>query len=171
MHRTLVTVCVAGLLGLTASPAEASGRWVPDDELHLPVGLNVGYAGGDGPDSALLGGEISLVHWYGGLWYGLYGDYLHAFGPDAGRLSLGGEAGLFIFGVDGGYVRDLKAEANGWRVRGLLSAVLITGYGGGGGLTVGRRTVDFWEVGVLLKVPLFSRTDGREEWGWGPYFE
>jgi hypothetical protein len=162
---------LAVLLCAPPAPASASGNWVPHDETHLPIGLNVGYAAGDPPSGALLGGEISLVRWHDGFWYGVYGDYLQAFGPGGGRLSVGGEAGVFFLGVDGGYVRDLSVDANGWRVRGLLSALLITGYGGGGGLSVGRGEASFWEVGVLLKVPLFSRSDGREDWGWGPYFE
>ena len=71
------------------------------------------------------------------------------------RFSIGPELGLGPFGVDFGYVRELGANPEqGWRVRGLLSAVFITAYAGPGRIRTDTQPFDFWEAGLLFKTPI-----------------
>lgn len=154
---------------LAPAAARASGGFLPYDELHLLVGPNIGAALGEAGDGLLLGGEVSFVRHQEGLWYGVYGDYVHDMDRDAGRAGGGLEAGLVFFGLDAGYVRDLEAEAHGFRVRGVLTVALASAYGGGGKLFPAGGDVGFWEVGLLLKMSVLTHTDG-DVWDWLPMF-
>ncbi len=145
----------AGLLaaGLVASsPARAEeGSY---RSYNLMLGPNVG-GGFHKASGLLLGGELSFVHFDDGIWFGLYTDVLYDQGMQRTRFSIGPEVGLGPFGVDFGYVSELGADPQqGWRVRGLLSAVFITAYAGPGRLHNGSQPVDFWEAGLLFKVPI-----------------
>jgi hypothetical protein len=89
--------------------------------------------------------------------------YAVMLGPNVGgsqglsrtRFSVGPEVGLGPFGVDFGFVRELGADPRqGWRVRGVLSAVFISAYAGPGLIQAGEQKVDFWEAGLLFKTPI-----------------
>ena len=157
-----------GLAFLTAalwqSEALASGSWVPKEATFTPLGLNLGATWGGKDSGGLLGGELSVVQWLDGIWFGGYGDMLHDFGRDRNRLSLGGEFGYWIGGIDAGWVRDLGTGANGFRVRAIASLFFISAYAGGGALYKDNAHESLYEMGLLLKFPIFSR-EGNEGWG------
>ena len=141
------------LAGLAWSPAaradEGSYR-----TYAVMLGPNVGGSFHKSP-GLLVGGELSFVHFNDGVWFGLYSDVLYDQGLSRTRFSIGPEVGLGPFGVDFGFVRELGADPRqGWRVRGLLSAVFITAYAGPGLIRAGDQKVDFWEAGLLFKTPI-----------------
>jgi len=165
-HPSLVSAVVALSSLVATSEARASGSWFPVETTRVPVGLNLGAAGGGGQGvGALLGGEASVVQWSDGFWYGGYVDMLHDFARRSSRLSAGGEIGYWLFGVDAGFVHDFAAGASGFRVRGLASIAVVSLYGGGGRLYGGGggASTGFVEVGVLLKWAILERADGS---GW-----
>lgn len=158
-----ILACAAAPL-LAPSEARASGSWIPSETTRVPFGLNVGAAGGGArPTGALLGAELSVVHWRDGLWFGGYVDMLRDFERRSSRLSAGGEVGYWIAGVDAGFVHDFANDASGFRVRGLASLSLVSLYGGGGRLYGGGASTGFVELGLLLKWAIFERADGS---GW-----
>lgn len=156
-------LCVLIALAWAPPEARASGSWVPSDETHVPLGLNLGFSPGAG--ASLLGGELSVAHWDDGFWYGGYTDFVHDFGRDTHRIGLGGEAGLLILGVDAGALYDTATATLGYRARGLATLGVIAAYAGGGELPGAAGAPTFWEFGLLLKAPVLShRVNGQWTW-------
>ena len=147
---------VAGALLLTTLTA-VPAAWADEGSYRsyaVMLGPNIGGSFHKTP-GLLVGGEVSFVHFKDGVWFGLYTDVLYDQGLQRTSLSLGPELGLGPFGVDFGYVRELGAEPmQGWRVRGLLSAVFITAYAGPGVIRGNAPKVEFWEAGLLFKTPI-----------------
>ncbi|MDW8249186.1 MAG: hypothetical protein RMJ98_07785 [Myxococcales bacterium] len=122
----------------------------------LLMGPNVGGAFHKSP-GALLGAELSLVHFNDGVWFGFYGDFLQDLGLRRSRWSFGPEMGLGPFGLDVGYVEELEDHnpRQGFRIRGLLSAFLVSAYLGTGMLASrDNQRYLFREGGLLFKMPL-----------------
>jgi hypothetical protein len=137
---------------LTSERASAHGL---NANVFMPVGLSTGYSLHDtGPNGALLGPELSVVHiTSGAIWYGGYADFVWDLGSDRQRLSIGPEFGLMFFGIDGGYVLEQGDKLrHGVAIRPLLTIALISvGFRGvkvfgDGGETLG-------EISVLVKLP------------------
>ncbi len=149
---------------LSTREARASGSWFPTETTRVPIGLNLGAAGGGGRGTGLLlGGELSVVHWMDGLWFGGYVDMLRDFTRRSSRFSAGGEIGYWLVGMDAGFVHDLSNGTSGYRVRGLVSVSVVSLYAGGGELFGGGTSTGFVEVGALLKWAIIERADGS---GW-----
>src|SRR5262245_3889649 len=145
----------SAVLAVVASPARASAHGLPDANIWMPVGLSTGYSLHDsGPNGALLGPELSLVHiTNSSFWYGGYADFVWDLGSDRQRLSVGPEVGFGFFGIDGGYVLEQGEKLrHGVALRPLLTIALISiGFRGvkvfgDGGETLG-------EISVLVKLP------------------
>lgn len=122
---------------------------------YIPTGLNVGGTAGlgDRDSGFLLGAEISAVYLFGMPWAGVWADALYAFGVDRPRVSVGVEAGWFIFGVELGYTAELGSDGP---VHGFRTGFVITG--GVVGAYVRWRHApaidgDDVEAGVLVKWP------------------
>ncbi len=101
---------VLAAIAISASAARAD----IDNTLFVAAGPLVGGSIHEGPNGLLLGGELS-AGWLrtnppndetAPFWLGVYADGLHDGGSDTGRVSIGPELGYFIFGVDGGVVRE-----------------------------------------------------------------
>lgn len=141
------------LAGLAWSPAARADEGTTRTYAVM-LGPNVGGSFHASP-GLLVGGELSFVHFNDGVWFGLYTDVLYDQGLSRTRFSVGPEVGLGPFGVDFGFVRELGADPRqGWRVRGVLSAVFISAYAGPGLIRAGEQKVDFWEAGLLFKTPI-----------------
>ncbi len=154
-------------LAVVASAEGASAHGFPNANIWMPVGLSTGYSlHDDGPNGALLGPELSLVHITNdAIWYGGYTDFVWDLGSDRQRFSIGPEFGWTFVGLDAGYVLEQGDRIrHGVALRPLLTiAVVSVGFRGvkvfgDGGETLG-------EISVLVKLP-FPVSTTRE-----PYLE
>lgn len=122
---------------------------------YVPTGLNVGgtVGLGDRDGGLLLGAEISAVYLFGMPWAGVWADVLYASGVDRPRLSVGLEAGWFIFGAELGYTAELGPDGP---IHGLRVGLVLTG-GVLGAYVRWRHApaidADDLEVGLLMKWP------------------
>lgn len=148
----------AGLLALSvvcwSSVALSDGGPKITDSLWMPVGLNLGYAVNPSPvpNGFLIGPEVSLVYLDQDVWWaGAYADALYDGGSERARISVGGEVGYAILGLDLGYVTTLRGEREqGFRARAMFSLAAVHLYGGAGRLS----DATYGELGVLLKFPI-----------------
>jgi len=117
--------------------------------------MNIGGTEGLGARGGgfLLGAEVSAVYLFGTLWSGVWGDALYAFGIERTRISVGAEAGWFLFGVELGYSGELGGPK---AVHALRTGFVVTG-GLVGAYVRWRHALsadgDDIEAGVLLKWP------------------
>jgi hypothetical protein len=109
----------------------------------IPIGASLGARNG----RFMFGTEVSVVlagtkgQWAGGYIDGLYGAGQYCF-------SLGPEVGFWVLGVDGGYM-GCAADGpfvNRWVGRVFLSLGAVSAY-------LRKGTHDYWDAGVLLKIP------------------
>ena len=138
-----------------APSAARADRWQDQRGYALLLGPNVGGAFHKTP-GALLGAEISFVHFDDGVWFGLYSDLLQDLGLRRTRVTVGPEMGFGPFGIDVGYLRELSDldPRQGFRIRGILSAFLVSAYVGTGTMGAVDQRYHFREGGLLFKMPL-----------------
>jgi hypothetical protein len=151
----VVAIGQSATLALCFWSSRADALGFPNANVWMPVGLSTGYAVHDDPaNGGLFGGELSIAHITDtGLWYGGYLDFIHDFGSDTERLSVGPEIGWNYLGVDAGFVLE-----NGDRLRpGVALRPLLTmgiaSLGIRGVKTFGDGGGAFVELGFLLKIP------------------
>jgi hypothetical protein len=145
----------------------AAGRYV--SKLYVNPGVTVGGCGsleplgGGKTAGTVLGGELSVVvvnkkierfrrAWdvvYGGVMF----DGLYDFTRHGTRFTMGPELGMAFWGIDGGYLVEVKKRRifHGAAVRFYASLGVLAAYVRYGMLA---ETRDFVEAGILLKVPL-----------------
>jgi hypothetical protein len=156
MVRRVLLVAALTLATLSPTAARADRFLQEQSGYALLLGPNIGGSFHKTP-GALLGAELSLVHFDDGVWFGFYGDFLQDLGLRRSRWSFGPEMGLGPFGLDVGYVGELDDNnpRRGFRIRGLLSAFLVSAYLGTGMLaTEDNQRYAFREGGLLFKMPL-----------------
>lgn len=169
LYRAMAVVWLAALAVLSAARearADMASSFQPG--LYLPVGMNIGTSlHRDLPPGVLVGGEISLTDWDDVLprgWVGGYVDALWDSGAGALRASVGPELGWRFFGVDLGYVFQASPQGvhHGLAVRPVLTFGFFAIEGRYGHLFGEVRGADFFEVGVLIKVPIAVNPDPPE---------
>lgn len=115
---------VLAAIAISASAARAD----IDNSLFVAAGPLLGGSIHEGPNGLLIGGELS-AGWLRTnppndetkpFWLGVYADALYDWGSDTGRVSIGPELGYFIFGFDGGVVRE-TGGAGRWGFSGRVS--------------------------------------------------
>lgn len=155
MVRRAAIVCAVAFAALSPASARADRFLQEQSGYALLLGPNIGGAFHQNP-GALLGAELSLVHFDDGVWFGFYGDFVQDMGLRKARLSVGPELGIGPFGLDVGYLRELGdgRPRQGFRIRGLLSAFLVSAYLGTGMLALDDQRFHFREGGLLFKMPL-----------------
>ncbi|MCU0655644.1 MAG: hypothetical protein MUF64_10250 [Polyangiaceae bacterium] len=155
MLRRVALPLVVALAVCAPRVARADGFLEEGSGYALLLGPNIGGSFHSKP-GALLGAELSFVHFDDGIWFGFYGDILQDLGLKRARYSVGPEMGIGPFGIDVGYLRELSDEAprQGYRIRGLLSAFLVSAYLGAGTLVQDQQKFHFREGGLLFKMPL-----------------
>jgi hypothetical protein len=138
-----------------ATPGRADAHGPPNANIWMPVGLSTGYSlHDDGPNGALLGPELSVVHITNdAVWYGGYADFVWDFGSDRQRLSIGPEFGWMWLGIDGGYVLEQGDKLrHGVALRPLLTIALLS-IGFRGVKTFGDGGETLGEISILVKLP------------------
>ena len=152
------------LLGL-ATPARA------DNGVALLGGINVGLGFNEtAKDSAVFGGELSFVrlwmeeatpHLYvipqfdQLFWAGGYVDVIHDYGSDTTRLSLGPEVGWKHLGLDAGVLMQLgDTKRVGVTIRPVVTFAVLALYGRYGHFTDDMPDANFYELGLLVKLPV-----------------
>lgn len=155
MIRRAAVISAVAFAVLSPTSARADRFFEEQSGYALLIGPNVGGAFHKS-SGALLGGELSFVHFDNGVWFGFYGDILQDLGRKHARWSFGPEMGIGPFGLDVGYLREMDTEAlsQGFRIRGLLSAFVVSAYVGSGMLAEGNQRFYFREGGLLFKMPL-----------------
>lgn len=155
MIRRAALISAVAFALLSPIPAYADRFFDEQSGYALMFGPNVGGAfhSSSGP---LIGGELSFVYFDEGLWFGFYGDLLLDLGRKYTRWSFGPEMGLGPFGIDVGYLQEINdlSPSQGFRIRGLLSAFIVSAYAGTGTLIENNQRFLFREGGLLFKIPL-----------------
>jgi hypothetical protein len=127
------------------------------DALFLSVGGSAAVTGHKKADTgATFGGEVSVVRLTeSGVWFGGYMDARYDLTAEEGRVSFGPEVGFAFFGIDAGIYRRIGPGPDQWgmQVRPMITTGIFTLYGAYGS-TVGASTTNFYEAGILLKVPI-----------------
>jgi hypothetical protein len=158
-----------------AVPRAARADDEDENMLVLNVGANIGLSSHEQSSSGfLVGGEASLAFLHlkaderehegdapgvpmigTPIWLGLYADLLRDTGSDTTRMSVGPELGTALIGVDGGLLAEVGGDTRwGVTVRPVLTVGLVSLYGRWGHFADDLRDPDFFEAGLLLKVPV-----------------
>lgn len=162
-HATPAILLLLALLALpaTARAGEPGEAFRFDNEARgyvlggLTGGGSFGSAGGGG----YLGGEVSAAWLKELLWGGFFVDGVYDFGLGAGTLSAGPEVGYGPLGLDGGVAMRLGLEDRpevGYQGRLLITAGVLGLYGRYGYWPGAPRARHVGQVGLLLKIPLWS---------------
>ncbi|MCA9672088.1 MAG: hypothetical protein KC503_41120 [Myxococcales bacterium] len=154
MKRVTLTFTIVATLLASASTARAdAGPKLPREAFYISPGLTLGGTSSfDVGTGFTLGGEISLLYWNNARYVGAVVDALYDWKRDGGRMMFGAEVGFGPFGIDGGYLLELREGGpyHGVGVR-LFAMLGIFGvylrYGGIIDLP------DYLEWGLLIKVP------------------
>ena len=161
-----------------ARDARAGGD---ENVLLLSGGANVGVSSHDQiANGFVLGAEASLVFLHLGAgnpppdadapgvpsgtpgWVGLYTDVVRDTGSDTTRFTIGPELGITVVGVDGGLLAQLGDEGRwGLTVRPVLTLGVLALYGRFGHFMDDLPEPEFFETGLLIKVPLPLWAQGR----------
>jgi hypothetical protein len=173
----LLALILSVLLGSAlVAPGRARADASPSFDfsgVYVPFGLDLGAAlRTEGGNGLLLGGEVSgLYFWHKHslAFVGGYADYLRDFGLGVHRISFGPEAGGYFAGIDAGPVIEFGHGATqlGARARVFGSLGFVALYVGESCRFTTERARWSTEVGLLLKLPLVSRTQENRGWGWG----
>lgn len=156
--RTPRALLLLAVLLTLPSPALAKDSPLDRSGVYLPVGITLGGSYQlDGRSGFVIGAEVSLATFRAdsGLWYGLYMDGVADLGPKAFRMSVGGEVGWSVFGLDAGFLATFQdgTTAGGFQLRGLFTLSYVAAYARVGWLPDGPLEGSFGEFGLLLKFP------------------
>ena len=159
MTRAGVLLVFLALVAATRSAHGSPGGsgyigW-PGNETWVLAGGNAGLVIGHGDTSWLLGAEASIVHIGDeGGWYGGYADIVDDANHEGARVSLGGEIGIGLVGLDLGPVIDLGGDLVSIRFRGVVTSGAVSLYFGPVIPVAGSADHDSWsELGILVKLP------------------
>ncbi|MFN3197144.1 MAG: hypothetical protein ACE366_01830 [Bradymonadia bacterium] len=159
--RSALLGLVTLLLTTAPRPAQADEvpfSFGPEAGWQLLGGLTTGVGFGDPDLGGYVGGELSLNRLNESLWFGLYGDALYDFGPDSTMLTVGPQLGYSVLGIDGGLAaRHGDGEwLLGPQGRVLLSLGFFSLYGRLALFDDDGDDIQVWQVGMLLKMPLWA---------------
>jgi hypothetical protein len=155
-----VAVAIGVAVGAVA-PARASSFGVGPSfhrKTFLLFGADLGIVLDHDDSSWLVGGELSLA-WINDegretpIWLGAYVDTLVDGLHDHARVSVGGEAGFGLLGVDVGPVFELGGAVS-LRARAVLTVGVVSLYGGPVFALTGSDRSTWGELGLLLKAPI-----------------
>lgn len=155
MKRCLLILAV--LCCAAPGLAQASGgSMTPDPDWYPLAGANAGLSL-QGPGlGALLGIELSAPYLTQDLaWAGFWGDALWNSCTNTGQVGFGPEAGWLFFGVDAGYLLQPGQQTrHGFRARVLFTMALGAVYLGYSEWLTGPGPSRVGSLGFLFKFPI-----------------
>jgi hypothetical protein len=154
-----VSLLAVGTSTLDASAGSDTPYFGPSSGWYLPVGVDLGVAVlPHSSPGALLGAEASMAYFDSKgtpTWFGAFATAAYVTNANEERFSIGPEAGLAIFGIDGGFLDVVSQGQNlaGLTLRPMLTLSVVTLYARWDH-TFASGGVDAAQFGLLLKFPV-----------------
>lgn len=135
-------------LVLSSSEARADMDFL-EPSLWLSPGPNIGFTHAEDQTKGHVGFETSLVFMFNGLWTGIGTDVIGDFERERVRMSVFGELGFFLVGVELGYTHEF-GTGPGFRVGGFIAGSFLHTYVRH--IRIGELSI--LEFGMIVKVPI-----------------